>query len=826
MKNKFIKIILIIVLSLSSFSIILADEFIFEVSELEVTDNGNIYKGINKGKITTATKTEITSDNFRYLKKINELYAYGDAQILDFQNELKINAEEIFYLKNEEIIYTIGKTLIKISDKYNIEGSDIKLLRNKMILSSLKKAIIRDNEGTVYKLDEFEYSVNQEMLKGEKIQVTTNNEKPESDTYFFESGFFDFKKDKFLAKDTELIFHKSLFDNDENDPRLKSVTSYGDEFNTFFKKGIFTSCNKNDKCPPWKIKSNTIHHDKIKKQIKYTNAWLNIYDVPIVYFPKFFHPDPTVKRQSGFLRPAYIRAKTLGNSTYVPYFWIISEDKDLTIKPRYFRNNKFILQNEYRQVTKKSLTIADFSFAKGHDSSSLDIGDSRSHFFVNSKYDLGLKEFKESMIEFNFEKASNDSYLKVFDLKSPLLVNKEHSVLESGLSLDITHEDYNFSGFFKMFETMNGLTDRYQYVLPSYSFGKNFKLDKINGGFSFGHSGNNTYNADDSIDTSISNNLTYTSFNKYFQNGIKRNHIALFKNLNSLGKKSTSLKSSPQSEIMSAYVFNTSFPLLKDEEKSISTLEPKISFRFSPHDMKNNKNQTRAISMDNIYSQNRLNLTNSYEGGESVTLGIDYNQQKVNIVKETSLHLDEIKEIDDYLAIRLATVFRPNEEDGIPITSTLNKKTSHIFGQIEYEPTKIFTLDYNFSLKNDLEAMEYNSISTLFEFNNFSTRFDFTEQRGVLGNANVIGNETEYNFNDENSLTFKTRKNRDLNLTEFYDLVYEYKNDCLIASVEYKKKYYEDNNVVPLEELLFSITIVPLTTYSPNKMVLNKNRKD
>ena len=70
MKNKFIKIILIIVLSLSSFSIILADEFIFEVSELEVTDNGNIYKGINKGKITTATKTEITSDNFRYLKKI------------------------------------------------------------------------------------------------------------------------------------------------------------------------------------------------------------------------------------------------------------------------------------------------------------------------------------------------------------------------------------------------------------------------------------------------------------------------------------------------------------------------------------------------------------------------------------------------------------------------------------------------------------------------------------------------------------------------------------------------------------------------------------
>jgi LPS-assembly protein len=46
-----------------------------------------------------------------------------------------------------------------------------------------------------------------------------------------------------------------------------------------------------------------IHHDKIKKQINYKNAWLEIYDFPVVYFPKFFHPDPSVKRQSGLLRP-------------------------------------------------------------------------------------------------------------------------------------------------------------------------------------------------------------------------------------------------------------------------------------------------------------------------------------------------------------------------------------------------------------------------------------------------------------------------------------------------------------------------------------------
>ena len=42
-----------------------------------------------------------------------------------------------------------------------------------------------------------------------------------------------------------------------------------------------------------------------KKSITYEDVWLQIYDVPVVYFPKFFHPDPTVKRQSGFLMPTF-----------------------------------------------------------------------------------------------------------------------------------------------------------------------------------------------------------------------------------------------------------------------------------------------------------------------------------------------------------------------------------------------------------------------------------------------------------------------------------------------------------------------------------------
>ena len=70
-------------------------------------------------------------------------------------------------------------------------------------------------------------------------------------------------------------------------------------------------------------------------------------------------------------------------------------------------------------------------------------------------------------------------------------------------------------------------------------------------------------------------------------------------------------------------------------------------------------------------------------------------------------------------------------------------------------------------------------------------------------------------FDENNSIKFATRKNRKINLTEYYDLIYEYKNDCLTAGVRWNKKYYSDTDLKPVEELYFSITIVPLGTFTP-----------
>ena len=70
---------------------------------------------------------------------------------------------------------------------------------------------------------------------------------------------------------------------------------------------------------------------------------------------------------------------------------------------------------------------------------------------------------------------------------------------------------------------------------------------------------------------------------------------------------------------------------------------------------------------------------------------------------------------------------------------------------------------------------------------------------------------TTFNINQENFVTFKTRENKEIDLTEYYDLIYEYKSDCLIAGIRYNKTFYKDRDLEPTEDFMFSIKLIPLT---------------
>ena len=174
---------------------------------------------------------------------------------------------------------------------------------------------------------------------------------------------------------------------------------------------------------------------------------------------------------------------------------------------------------------------------------------------------------------------------------------------------------------------------------------------------------------------------------------------------------------------------------------------------------------------------------------------------------------------EKFLEVNLASLFRDKIEKSIPTNSTLNNKSSDIFGNVEYSPYDNINISYDFSLDNNLSTFNYNSINTKLNFENWNTELSFVEENGVIGNSNYTDFKSTYNFNDENKFSFSTRRNRKINLTEYYDLLYSYETDCLTAGLQYKKTYYRDKDVEPNEELFFTITIVPLTQYSPSNLM-------
>ena len=75
-----------------------------------------------------------------------------------------------------------------------------------------------------------------------------------------------------------------------------------------------------------------------------------------------------------------------------------------------------------------------------------------------------------------------------------------------------------------------------------------------------------------------------------------------------------------------------------------------------------------------------------------------------------------------------------------------------------------------------------------------------------------LNNLTEFEINKSNLLAFETNKNIDKNLTNYYNLIYQYKNDCLQASVVYNKQFYQEDTVNPGKNIFFKISFIPFGT--------------
>ena len=272
------------------------------------------------GSIITATNgvatslkdgNKIEAKSFEYDKKLSILTASN--AIASFKtNPIKISANIIKYDNSLSMISAYGNVeIVNASQKILIKSEKITYNENSQSITSSEQSKITDEIGNIFTVKNFVYKINDLLIKIDEGHLID----AEKNVLKIDKAYLDLDLNRFIGKDISIDFNNQML-SEENQPRLKSKLLNLILMLPNIKKVSLPHVKKmmivhHGKC--LQKKSNMI---KSKKTIYYDNAWLKIYDVPVLYFPRFFHPDPTVKKQSGFLMPSIDSSNSIGTSFY------------------------------------------------------------------------------------------------------------------------------------------------------------------------------------------------------------------------------------------------------------------------------------------------------------------------------------------------------------------------------------------------------------------------------------------------------------------------------------------------------------------------------
>ena len=798
-KSKFfIKIFLFLSLMFFS-SIICAEEFDISANEIKIDKKNNIVTGLGSVEVIDKEGRVIKADKAIYKKEEEFLSAEGSVKVTDINGNI-INSEKSTYDKKKEVITSYKNSNLILENGYNVKSNKIIYNISERLVSSDQKTTFTDIDGNIIITNMFQYDMEKNLFSSVgKIKVTDINK----NKYNFKEIYVDTKSKEMIASDVSVIMDQENFGvNKKSDPRFVSNSVSVSKNKTNFTKGVFTICKKRgDKCPPWSLQAREIKHDKIKKTIYYDSALLKVYGVPIFYFPKFYHPDPTVKRQSGFLAPYFTDSSITGTGFGLPYFWAIAENRDLTFTPKVYGGESMVLLNEYRQAFKNGFFTLDSSYTEGYkNTSAKKTKGSRNHIFSLMEFDLGKNKPYESLFTFKTQKTSNDTYFRAHDINTSL-VNSSNTNLINEINYNFKKDNAFLDIKVQAFEDLRKNTDRYEYIFPNVTFGKNFFSEK----FGFLDFKSNAFHRNyegNKYTTFLNNDVLWSPGSYITEKGFLNTIEGMVKNTNYEAKNTTDLKTNGTiSELSSVVSFKSSLPMEKSGNDFSKTFSPTFMLRYAPGQMKSHRDDDVFLNYSNLYS---LNKTSEIESGLSTILGFDYS---LNKKKSDGTQREK-------LAVSMGQVFNQRKNKDLPLRSSLDQKVSDLVGQVNYNFSEIGNIGYSFSLDNNYSDLNYNEISTGLDFGRIAFNVNYLEQRNHVGNEHYINSGISLDLNENSKLGFSTKKNFKTDSTELYNINYQYEIDCLTAGLEFKREFYADNDIEEKDTLMFVIKFIPFTGVS------------
>ena len=756
---------------------------------------------LDKDKVTTVfendvivkTKNKIIKSQYVKYDKKTGLLILKNNIIAEDENNNIITTEKAEFNEIEEIFKTFGPTNIITSEKYNVSGNNIIINNKNKTISSNEVTYISDPEGNSIELQNFDYELKNNIFKSIGSVKVLDKLK---NSYEFSQIYIDTKKKEILGSDIKAFLNdKKLKVDPNNKPRVFANAIKLSTKKSLFNKSIFTLCDyrDNDKCPPWTIQASKMLHDNIKKTIYYDNALIKVYDIPIFYIPKLSHPDPTVKRRSGFLPPTLTDSKNLGTGVSLPYFFDMGRDKNFTLTSKIFVDENPLILGEYHQAFLNSNFLADFGFTEGYKkTSSTKPAGEKSHFFSKFVKNFSGNNSSKNSFSLSIQDVSNDKYLKLYKIKSNLVdYNKE--TLESHINFTHEKDDLFFSFNASIFETLKeSYEDKYEYILPEITIDKNLLNHDQFGNLDLQTNISTKLYDTNKLKNFIVNNFEWTSKDIFFDSGLNTKFLGNIRNINYEVKNVDEYKEDTTSELFGALGIFSKLNLQKKQGNTDHLITPKLLFRYAPGSMRNESSGSR-LTPSSAFNLNKLGNINNFETGISGTLGFDYK----TVTKD--------KEFD----FSIAQVIKDEENNKMPDKSSLNEKVSDLVGSANIELNKNFSLNYNFALDQNYQDLNFNEFGANMNFGPVNFDLNYLQEKKHIGNQDYFSTKINIQNKNKGMFSFETKRNLITDSSEFYDLSYEYINDCLRAGLVYRREFYNDSELEPENSLMFKITLTP-----------------
>ncbi len=787
MKNNLIIFFISLFISTSA----IAENLLIQAKSISIDKDG--MTSVFKDEVIIETKEKIIkSDYAKYNKKTGFVLLKDNIIATDNKNNT-ILTEFAEYYEKDKILVSKGPTNVITSDKYQLIGSNITVDNLNKNIFSKDKAILKDLDGNQIFIDSFDYQIKSNIFKSVGfIKIIDNKE----NIFEFSQIYIDTKKNEVLGSDIRAFMNNKTFKvNKKNNPRVFANSLKSNKESTTFIKNVFTLCEyrKNDKCPPWTIQSSKMLHDNKKKTIYYDHAVIKVYDIPVLYFPKFSHPDPSVDRRSGFLPPSLSDTKNLGESLQIPYFFDVAKNKNFTFTSRLFTSENPLFMGEYHLALKDSSFMTDFGYTEGYKKTSAKKKKGeKSHLFSEFVKNFKGKDNSDNSLRIVTQDTSNDKYLKLYKIKSNL-ADYNQDVLENSLNFTYQKDDI-FLGFNTIaYETTkDNYEDKYEFILPEITFDKylinNEKIGSLELQSNFKVRNYET----NKLESFFINDFNWESKDFKFKSGINTRFLGNLKNINYETKNVDDYKEDFTNELFGAAGLKTELNLEKIVNNSKHFLTPKMLFRLAPGSMRQQIDGSRldAVTAFNI---NRINDIKSYETGISGTIGFDYKIE------------NQISNLD----FSVAQVINRKENKKMADKTSMNEKLSDVVGSANYDINENLNIKYDFALDQNYKDLNYSEISTSMKFDKLSANFGYLEENKHIGNQNYFKTKVDFKNNENGLFSFETKRNLITNSSEFYNLSYEYLNDCLRAGLVYRREFYNDSELEPENSLMFKITLVP-----------------